>query len=139
MLYCIPFLLFDGKCAGAMKFYHECLGGDLTLTKLGDTHMKAQFPVKKHDKIINAHLESGAIKFSAADWLSPTIIPKQGNMISIFVIGKTYNELKILFDKLSTGANKEGFQMLHEMPFGIYGQFKDKYGVPWIFKGDKID
>jgi uncharacterized glyoxalase superfamily protein PhnB len=33
MLECTPFLLFDGNCAEAMTFYHQCLGGELTLTK----------------------------------------------------------------------------------------------------------
>src|SRR5262245_20713824 len=68
MLRCTPFLLFDGRCAEAMSFYHDCLGGSLLLTKLGDTPMKAQFPPDKHGR--------------------------------------------------------------------IYGQFYDKYGVQWIFRGD---
>ena len=59
MLRCTPFLLFDGNCAEVMTFYHDCIGGDLTITKLGDTPMKEQFPPNKHDKIINARLESG--------------------------------------------------------------------------------
>jgi PhnB protein len=58
-------------------------------------------------------------------------------MFSLFIIGGTYNELKEVFDKLSEGANKERFQELHDMPFGLYGQFTDRYGVRWIFKGDK--
>ena len=41
-----------------------------------------------------------------------------------------------MFDKLAEGAKKEWFQDLHEMPFGTYGQFFDRYGVQWIFKGD---
>src|SRR4029079_13437539 len=48
MLSCTPFLLFDGNCAEAMKFYHVCFGGNLVLTKLGDTPMKNQFPPEKH-------------------------------------------------------------------------------------------
>lgn len=67
MLHCTPFLLFDGNCAEAMTFYQKCLGGELTLTKLGDTPMKAQFPLEKHGRIINAQLKSGAIDFSATD------------------------------------------------------------------------
>ena len=137
MLRCTPFLLFDGNCAEAMTFYQKCLGGDLTLTKLVDTPMKAQFPSEKHNRIINAHLESGAIDISAADWMaSPAFEPKQGNMYAIFVISETYDELKKVFDKLKDGAEKERFQELHDMPFGIYGQFYDRYGVQWIFKGD---
>jgi len=38
--------------------------------------------------------------------------------------------------KLKDGASKEWLQELHDMPFGIYGQFFDKYGVQWIFRGD---
>ena len=47
MLHCTPFLLFDGNCAEAMTFYHTCLGGELTLTKLGDTPMKDFATVQK--------------------------------------------------------------------------------------------
>ena len=138
MLQCTPFLLFDGNCAEAMTFYHQCLGGELTLTKLGDTPMKAQFPPEKHNRIINAHLKSGAIDISATDWMaSPALEPIQGNMFGIFVIGGTYDELKAVFDKLADGAKKEWFQELHDMPFGSYGQFFDKYAVQWIFKGEK--
>ena len=66
MLSSIPFLLFDGNCAEAMTFYHNCLGGELTLTRLADTPMKDQFPKEKHNRLINAHLEAGAVKISAA-------------------------------------------------------------------------
>jgi len=116
--------LFDGDCAEAMTFYHQCLGGELTLTKLGDTPMKDQFPPEKHGRIINAHLQSGAIGISATDWMaSPALEPKQGNTFAIFVVGGAYDELKTVFDKLSEGASVEWFQALHEMPFGTYGQF----------------
>ncbi|HTE32308.1 MAG TPA: VOC family protein [Chryseolinea sp.] len=140
MLHCTPFLLFDGNCAEAMTFYQECLGGELTLTKLGDTPMKAQFPLEKHSRIINAQLKSGAVAFSATDWMaSPALEPKQGNTFSIFLIGGTYDELKTAFDKLAKGADKDKrtFIELNNMPFGSYGQFTDRYGVSWILKGDK--
>jgi len=138
MLRCIPFLLFDGNCAEAMTFYHQCLGGELTLTKLEDTPMKAQFPKGKHNRIINAHLTSGNIEISATDWLaSPEFDPIQGNTYAIFVIDGTYEELQTVFDKLKDGDHNERLQELHEMPFGVYGQFYDKYGVQWIFRGEK--
>jgi len=138
MLSCIPFLLFDGNCAEAMTFYQSCLGGELTLTRLADTPMKDQFSKEKHHRLINAHLEAGAVKISAADWMaSPDYEPKQGDTTAIFVIGSAYDELKAAFDKLAEGAHKDRFQDLHDMPFGTYGQLYDKYGVHWIFRGDK--
>jgi PhnB protein len=138
MLDCTPFLLFDGNCAEAMTFYQKCFGGELSLLKLGDTPVKAQFPPEKHYRIINAHLKSGAIDISAADWMaSPALEPMQGNTYAIFVSGGAYDELKTVFDKLAEGADKEWFQGLHDVPFGTYGQFFDKYGVQWILRGDK--
>ena len=140
MLHCTPFLLFDGNCAEAMTFYQTCLGGDLKLTKLGDTPMKDQFPAEKHGRIINAQLKSGAIDISATDWMaSPSLEPKQGNTFSIYLVGETYDELKAAFDKLAVGADKDKrtFIEIKDMPFGSYGQFTDKYGVGWILKGGK--
>lgn len=136
MLRCNPFLLFDGNCAEAMRFYQSCLGGELVLTKLADTPMKEMFPPEKHGRIINAHLESGSIEISATDWMaSPEFNPILGNMSALFIIGDEYDELKGVFDKLAAGAERERFQKLHQMPFGMYGQFYDKYGIQWIFRG----
>src|SRR5438445_4425839 len=99
MLHTTPFLLFDGNCAEAMTFYHKCLGGELTMSKLGDTPMKAQFPPEKHDRLINAHLVSGAIDISATDWMaSPTFEPILGNMSAIFVVTENVDELRTVFD-----------------------------------------
>jgi PhnB protein len=138
MLHSTPFLLFDGNCAEAMTFYHECLGGDLTLTCLRDTPMKDQFPKDKHDRIINAHLKSGDIEISATDWMaSPDFDPIQGNTFAIYVNGKSYDELKTVFDKLKCGDKNKRLQELHDMPFGIYGQFYDQYEIQWIFRGDR--
>lgn len=138
MLRATPFLLFDGNCAEAMTFYHNCLGGELTLTKLGDTPMKDQFPPEKHDRLINAHLKSGDIEISATDWMaSPEFDPVQGNTYAIFVIGGAYDELQSIFNRLRDGDNNTRLQELHDMPFGVYGQFYDRYGVQWIFRGDR--
>lgn len=138
MLRSTPFLLFDGNCAEAMTFYHRCLGGELTLTKLGDTTMKDLFPPEKHERIIIAHLKSGDIEISATDWMAaPDYEPQYGDIFAIFVLGEGYEELKAVFDKLREGAQTDRFQELHDMPFGTYGQFFDKYGYHWIFKGDR--
>lgn len=138
MLSTTPFVLFDGNCAEAMTFYHQCLGGELTLTKLGDTPMRDQFPPEKHNRIINAHLKNGSVEISATDWMaSPALDPIQGNTYAVFVVGDAYAELKTIFDKLNQGAQPEHLQELHDMPFGSYGQFYDKFGVQWIFRGDK--
>ena len=141
MLHSTPFLLFDGNCAEAMTFYQSCFGGDISLIRTGDTPMKNQFPPEKHNKIINAHLKSGAVEFSATDWHADYLQPKPGNTFSIFITGDSVDELKTLFSKLAEGADKDTrtYMELRDMPFGTYGQFTDKFGVSWIFRGPKKD
>jgi PhnB protein len=133
-----PFLLFDGNCAEAMTFYHDCIGGELTLTKLGDTPMKHQFPAGKYGRIINANLKNGDIDISATDWMaSPEFNPVIGNNFAIFITSDDAELLKTVFSKLKDGENNTRLQDLHEMPFGLYGQFYDKFGIQWIFRGAK--
>ena len=129
-----PFLLFDGTCAEAMTFYQTCLKGELTLTRVGDTPMKHSMPPTLHDKVVHAHLNSGAIAFSATDWLHPTRVPRPGNTVAMYLSGG-YEELKEVFDGLSQGADPALLDDLREMPFGIYGHLADRYGIHWFFNG----
>lgn len=134
-----PFLLFDGNCAEAMEFYYKCLGGELTLTKVGNTPMKDQFPVEKHERIIYAQLKGDNFDISAADWMaSPILEPVQGNTTAIYLTGNSYSELKPIFNSLANGAEKDErtFMELREVPFGVYGQFIDKFKVSWVFRGE---
>ncbi len=130
-----PFLLFDGNCAVAMRFYHACLGGDLSITKLGGTPMAAEIPGTQHDKVVHAYLKSGAIEFSATDWLHPTRRPQYGNTVGLYVRDGTDDELRALFDKLAVGADEELLDDLRPMPFGTYGHLVDVFGVQWFFRG----
>ena len=136
MLTVTPFLLFDGYCAQAMEFYKSCLGGDLTIVKVSDMPMKEQMPPEQHGKVAYAHLKNDSIEFSATDWLHPTRTPKQGNTVCMYLTGKTYRELKDVFDKLAVGADPVLLDDLRDVPFGIYGHLADKYGVHWFFRGE---
>lgn len=135
MLRLTPFLLFDGNCAEAMEFYQSCFGGDLILTRLADTPMKAQFSPEQHQKITNAYLKSGVVEFSATDWLHPTRRPQQGNTTAMYVTSDGHEELSPIFEKLRGGAKPEFLIELREMPFGVYGRLTDRYGVEWFFRG----
>ncbi len=135
MLHLTPFVLFDGNCAEAMEFYQSCFGGDLMLTRLGDTPMKAHFSPEHHRKIAYAYLKSGVVEFSATDWLHPTHRRQPGNTTAMYVTGDGLEELLPIFEKLRDGADSEFLVELCEMPFGVYGRFTDRYGVEWFFRG----
>ncbi len=132
-----PYLLFDGNCAEAMTFYQACLGGALTITTVGDSPMKGQYPTEQQNKVINARLTSGAIDISASDWLHPTRAPQHGNTVCLYISEATYTELKEIFEKLSEGADRTLLDTLRDMPFGSYGALTDKFGVRWMFQGER--
>jgi PhnB protein len=132
-----PYLLFDGNCAEAMAFYRSCLGGELSLTRVGNSPMKGQYPPEQQNKVVNARLTSGAVDISASDWLHPTRTPTQGNTVCLYISEATYMELREVFDKLSHGANPPLLDALRDMPFGSYGALTDKFGVRWMFQGER--
>lgn len=132
-----PFLLFDGNCAEAMAFYQACLGGELTITRVGDTPMKDQFPPERHSQVAYAHLTSGSLEFSATDWQHLTRRPNPGNTVAMYLSRGTYAELREVFDKLSEGADPDLLDDLRDLPFGTYGHLADKYRVHWFFQGDR--
>lgn len=131
-----PFLLFEGTCAEAMRFYQSCLGGELEVTLLRDTPMKDRAPARLHDKVAYAQLTSGSIVISATDWQHQTRAPRQGNTVGLYLTG-AYADLKAVFDKLAVGADPDLLDELRDMPFGSYGHLADRYGVHWFFLGER--
>jgi PhnB protein len=132
----MPFLLFDGNCGDAMAFYQACLGGELTITTVGETPMRDQFPPERHATVAYAHLRSGPAEFSATDWQHRTRRPRQGNTVAMYLSGGTYEQLRDIFDKLSAGADPELLDDLKDLPIGSYGHLADQFGVHWFFRGD---
>jgi PhnB protein len=136
MMNLTPFLLFDGNCAEAMAFYQSCLGGELTITKLGDTPMGDEAPLEQRQKVTYACLKTDRIEFSATDWLHPTRVPHSGNTVAVYLQSDAYQELRAVFDRLAVGADRDLLDDLREMPFGTYGHLADRYGVHWFFRGE---
>ncbi len=130
-----PYLLFDGKCLQAMEFYKSCFGGELTATKVKDSPAKDFLPAFQHEKIVNARLISGKIEMSASDWLRPDRTAIRGNTVCLYLSGGTFQELKVLFEKLSEGADVT--DPLKEQFFGTYGALNDKFGVRWMFQSNQ--
>ncbi len=133
-----PFLLFDGNCAEAMAFYREVLGGELSLTTLGETPTADEAPAEQHHKVVYSHLVNDGIEFSAVDWLHQTRRPHIGNTVAVYLTGATSDELCRIFDGLSIGADADLLDDLEILPFGIYGHLVDRYGVGWFFRGDAV-
>lgn len=130
-----PYLLFDGNCREAMEFYRTCFGGELTVMKVKDSPAKDFMPPVQLNKTIHAHLRSGSVEISASDWLRLDRTRVRGNTVCLYLSGGSFEELKVLFGKLSAGA--EVTDPLQEMFFGYYGALNDRFDVRWMFQANK--
>ena len=128
------YLLFDGDCRAAMTYYQSVLGGELTMTTVGDSPMRALFPAALQGRIVSARLVSPSVDLSASDWLRPTVRPVAGNRVMLYISGGTVAETRTLFEKLAAGA--EVTDPLSEQPFGLYGALNDRFGNRWMFHAD---
>ena len=128
------YLLFNGDCREAMTFYQSVLGGELTMTTVGDSPMKAAFPPAMYGRIVSARLHSSTVDISASDWLRPGTAPVHGNMVMLYLSGGTPQATRGIFAKLSGGA--EVTDPITEQPFGLYGALNDKFGNRWMFHAD---
>jgi PhnB protein len=130
MMKLTPYLLFDGACGEAMQFYHEQLGGELSMTRVAESVLKDHTPPSLHNKVLNARLMGIGIDFSASDWMLPDQKPVSGNTLCMYFSGGDRDELKHVFESLSDGADVT--DPLKEMPF-LYGALNDRFGVRWMF------
>jgi PhnB protein len=128
------YILFDGTAKEAMEFYHLCLGGHLQITSVGESPMKALFPVSFHNKTLNGRLQSEFVDISTSDWLKPDETPIRGNMNCLYISGGTVESTTKIFEKLSDGANVT--DPLRVEPFGTYGALNDKFGLRWMFHAE---
>lgn len=129
------YLLLDGNCKEALEFYHSVFGGELTLTTVGESPMKAMFPPAFHARVVNARLKGTLVDISASDWLRPNEKPVMGNMVCFYVSGGTPEQTTTIFQKLAQGANVT--DPLTAQPFGLYGALNDRFGVRWMFHANQ--
>jgi PhnB protein len=133
MMTLTPYLSFNGNCAEAMEFYKSCLGGELEVSKVGDSPMAKDMPGKE-DHVMHSTLKSGGISLMASDLMMDGHATP-GTNITLTLSGGSLAELKEMFEKLSEGGKVT--QPLKAAFFGTYGDLTDKYGFHWAFQSDE--
>jgi PhnB protein len=126
-----PYLRFNGNCREAMTFYQSCFGGELNIQTVGETPAAGRMPAALQDRVMHSVLASGGFMLMASDMTGPEGV-KNGDAISLAVIGSSKAELEPIFAKLSAGGNV--LRPLTEEYFGTYGDLLDKFGTGWMFQ-----
>lgn len=127
-----PYLTFNGNCREAMEFYTACLGGELSIMRVGDSPMASEMP-DKQNSVLHSLLKTDGMVLMASDMIMPGELIR-GNTNTLCINGCTKEELQQFFAKLSEGGTVA--QPLTEAFFGTYGELTDKFGVSWMFQTD---
>jgi PhnB protein len=114
-----------------MEFYRQSLGGDLTVTTVGETPMAKQMPPEMQQKVMHANLTSGKIVLLGSDMVGPEGL-QNGNSFVLQLECDSEQQLRSLFSKLTADGGKTLYPPSPSFWGGIYGQLVDKFGNPWM-------
>lgn len=124
-----PYLLFNGNCAEAFRFYEKTLGGTLTaLQTYGESPAREHVSPDHYDAVIHACLDLDGMLLMASD-NAQGYEKAQGFAVSLGV--KSTAEGRRIFDALAEGGEVT-------MPFGEtfwspgFGMVTDRFGTPWM-------
>lgn len=125
-----PYLLFNGDCEAAFKFYEKVLG-----SKIGGMNTHAgypaaeQVPAEWRDKILHAFMTVGDTILMASDAPPDHYEKPQGFSVSIQL--KDPAEGERIFNALAeNGAVRMPFQQTFWSPG--FGMLIDQFGIPWM-------
>lgn len=129
------YLTFNGNCREAMRFYKECLGGELTLQTVGESPMADRMPPQMKQSVLHSTLTKGALLIMASDMVSEQGLMK-GNTVSLMLNCSSEEEIKSCYARLSKGG--EATHPLENTFWGaLFGDLTDKFGNHWLLQYDQ--
>ena len=125
-----PYLIFNGQCEAAFKFYEKCLGGKIEATMThGDSPMSQQVPEEWRKKIMHARMTVGDVVLMGSDAPPDHYQAPQGFSLSIGT--KDPAEAERIFNELAQNGK---VQMPLQKTFWAvrFGMVVDRFGIPWL-------
>lgn len=125
-----PYLLFNGDCEAAFKFYEQCLGGKIeTMRSHAGTPAEEQVPPEWRNKILHGRLTVGDQALLASDAPPGRYEKPQGFFVHLQT--KDQAEAERIFPALAEGGT---IQMPMQETFWAprFGMLIDRFGIPWM-------
>jgi PhnB protein len=133
-----PYLMFNGQCEAAFKFYEQCLGGKITaMMTYGESpepSMIEQLPGEWHNKIMHTSLIIGDQELMGSDNPPEYFDEPKGFSVSISLDDPV--EAGRIFHTLAENGK---VQMPFQQTFWAYrfGMVVDRFGTPWMVNCDQ--
>jgi PhnB protein len=132
-----PYLSFKGDCEAALKFYEQCLGGQLgPIFRYAGTPLADQVPADWSDKVMHGSLTVGGQVLMGGDVAPERYEQPRGFSLSL-QIGSTA-EAERIFRELARGGR---IVMPLERTFwaACFGVLVDRFGIPWLINCEGSD
>src|SRR4051812_24653188 len=130
-----PYLMFDGRCEAAFKFYAKVLGGKLVamLTHEG-TPASGQVPDDWKSKIVHARMTVGDFTLMGSD--APPQHQEEMKGFSVNITVDDPAEADRIFKGLSENATVR--MPIQETFWAVrFGMLTDQFGTPWMVNCEK--
>ena len=129
-----PYLIFDGNCADAMRFYERVLGGKIEgMMTFGDMPGDHKGPPGTTNRIAHARLDLKDGVLMASDTMPGMGPPYEG--MKGFSVSVTYSsaaESKRIYDALAEGAKQVTMPFQKTFWSEGFGMLTDRFGTPWM-------
>jgi PhnB protein len=125
-----PYLLFNGQCETAFKFYEKCLGGKIeAMIPHAGTPAESSVPAEWRDKIMHASMTVDGAVLMASDAPPEHYQPPKGFSVSINL--KNAAEAERIFNALAENGT---VKMPLQQTFWAtrFGMLTDRWGIPWM-------
>lgn len=129
-----PYLMFNGQCEAAFKFYEQCLGGKIAaMMTYGESPMADQTPPELLNKILHVSLTVGDQELMGAD--SPPEYFEEPKGFSVSLNLDDVAEADRIFHALAENGT---IRMPLEKTFWAerFGMLVDQFGTPWMINCD---
>ena len=124
-----PYLIFNGQCAAAFKFYEQTLGGTITFLQThGESPMKDNVPADWQDKVMHGSVTIGEQILMGGDVAPEGYQKPKGFTLSLQI--KSTTQAERIFQRLA----KDGTVVMPlEKTFWAdrFGMLVDRFGIPW--------
>ena len=125
-----PYLIFNGDCEEAFKFYEQTLGGKINaLNKFAGSPAAEHVPPEWGDKVLHAYMTIDDQVIMASDAPPGQYAKPQG--ISVAIALKDRDKGEQIFNTLAEGGT---VQMPFQQTFWAsgFGMCVDRFGIPWM-------
>jgi len=130
-----PYLLFNGQCEAAFKFYEKALGGKIAFKITnGESPVAKETPPERLNQILHARLEVNGQDIMGSDAPPERYDEPKGFSVTLGV--ETAAEAERVFAALSEKGKVS--MPIQETFWAIrFGMVTDQFGIPWMVNCEK--